>query len=143
MTTQTHLSPAQIDHFRSGLSSAEQAAQIELHLKNCPQCQSRSRFGNRLCAALAPLPQLAARLPQQHPRALRWPRVFAAGMATASLAMAVFVTVPHLLAPSPMDNFPSGVSPQVADAVQNMDFYQWLANHPQMLQQGLQNENPA
>lgn len=141
MTTQTHLTPAQIDHYRSGLASAVQAAQIETHLKNCPQCQTELQFGQRLGALLAPLPQLAARLPRRHPRAVRWPRVFAAGMATASLALAVFISVPHLATSD--GNYPGSLSPQVADAVQNIEFYRWLSNHPQMLQQGLQNGNPA
>ena len=143
MTNQIHLTPAQIDRYRSGHASAEQTAQVEAHLRTCPPCQLQLRFGCRLCADLAALPQLAARLPGRHRGALRWPRVFGAGLATASLAVAVFVTVPRLLAPAAVDGFPAGVSPQVADAVQNMDFYQWLANHPQMLQRGLQNENPA
>lgn len=141
MTAQNHLTPAQIDHFRSGLASAEQAEHIRLHLAQCPLCQSQFRFGQRLCEQLAVLPQLAAHLPKRHPRAVRWPRVFAAGMATASLALAVFVSLPHLGASDTNDL--NHISPQVADAVQNMDFYQWLSNHPQMLQQGLQNGNPA
>ncbi len=143
MTTQIHPSPAQIDRYRSGLASAEQAAQVESHLKSCTQCQLQLRFGSRLCADLALLPRLAGRLPARHRRTLRWPRVFGAGLATVSLAVAVFVTVPRLLAPAGVAGFPTAVSPQVADAVQNMDFYQWLSNHPQMLQGGLQNENPA
>ncbi|WP_079419471.1 anti-sigma factor family protein [Thiomonas intermedia] len=146
MTTRNHLTPAQIDHYRSGLASAEQAAQIEVHLKDCPQCQHALQFGQRLSTLLAPLPQLAARMPRRHSRAVRWPRVFAAGMATASLALAVFISVPHLMTTNA--TYPGGVgsqalSPQVADAVQNIEFYQWLSNHPQMLQQGLQNGNPA
>ncbi|MGC8506927.1 MAG: anti-sigma factor family protein [Thiomonas sp.] len=141
MTTQNHLTPAQIDHYRSGLASAEQAAQMEMHLKHCPRCQEALQFGRRLSAQLGPLPQLAARLPRRTPRAVRWPRVFAAGMATASLALAVFISVPHLT--SNEGNYPGSLSPQVADAVQNIEFYQWLSNHPQMLQQGLQNGNPA
>lgn len=141
MTTQNHLTPAQIDHYRSGLASAEQAAQMETHLKHCPRCQEALQFGRRLSAQLGPLPQLAARLPRRTPRAVRWPRVFAAGMATASLALAVFISVPHLT--SNEGNYPGSLSPQVADAVQNIEFYQWLSNHPQMLQQGLQNGNPA
>ncbi len=141
MTTQNHLTPAQIDHYRSGLASAEQAAHIESHLKHCPQCQTQLQFGQRLTALLAPLPQLAARMPRRHPRTVRWPRVFAAGMATASLALAVFITVPHLTASE--GGYPGNLSPQVADAVQNIEFYQWLSNHPQMLQQGLQHGNPA
>ena len=146
MTTRNHLSPAQIDHYRSGLASAEQAAQIEVHLKDCPQCQHALQFGQRLSTLLAPLPQLAARMPRRHSRAVRWPRVFAAGMATASLALAVFISMPHLMTAN--ETYPGGLgsqtlSPQVADAVQNIEFYQWLSNHPQMLQQGLQNGNPA
>ncbi|MDY0329045.1 MAG: zf-HC2 domain-containing protein [Thiomonas sp.] len=141
MTTQNHLTPAQIDHYRSGLATAEQAAQIEAHLKNCPQCQQELQFGQRLSHLLAPLPQLAARMPHRHPRTVRWPRVFAAGMATASLALAVFISVPHLMPRN--EAYPGGLSPQIADAVQNIEFYQWLSNHPQMLQQGLQNGNPA
>ena len=140
MTTRNHLTTAQIDHYRSGLASAEQAAQIEMHLKDCPQCQHDLQFGQRVSALLAPLPQLAARMPRRHARAVRWPRVFAAGMATASLALAVFISVPHF---SPSGGYPNNLSPQVADAVQNIEFYQWLSNHPQMLQQGLQNGNPA
>ncbi|MDD4886676.1 MAG: hypothetical protein PHO64_07110 [Thiomonas sp.] len=141
MTTQNHLTPVQIDRYRSGLASAEQAAQIQLHLRHCPQCQNALQFGQHLCDQLAPLPQLAARLPRRHSRAVRWPRVFAAGMATASLALAVFISVPHLA--SNNDSYPGSLSPQVADAVQNIEFYQWLSNHPQVLQQGLQNGNPA
>ena len=85
-------------------------------------------------------------MPRRHSRAVRWPRVFAAGMATASLALAVFISMPHLMTAN--ETYPGGLgsqtlSPQVADAVQNIEFYQWLSNHPQMLQQGLQNGNPA
>jgi len=141
MTTQNHLTPAQIDHFRSGLVSADQAESIRRHLAQCPSCQDELRFGERVCAHLARLPQLAARLPQRRPRAVRWPRVFAAGMATASLALAVFISVPRFGANNANDL--GTLSPQIADAVQNMEFYQWLSNHPQMLQQGLQNGNPA
>ncbi len=146
MTTRNHLTSAQIDHYRSGLASAEQAAHIEAHLKNCPQCQQELQFGQQLSQLLAPLPQLAARLPRRSSRTVRWPRVFAAGMATASLALAVFISVPHLAGSN--GAYPGGfdsqsLSPQVADAVQNIEFYQWLSNHPQMLQQGLQNGNPA
>ena len=146
MTTRNHLTSAQIDHYRSGLASAEQAAHIEAHLKNCPQCQQELQFGQQLSHLLAPLPQLAARLPRRSARTVRWPRVFATGMATASLALAVFISVPHLT--SGNGAYPGGfdsqsLSPQVADAVQNIEFYQWLSNHPQMLQQGLQNGNPA
>lgn len=146
MTTCNHLTSAQIDLYRSGLASAEQAAHIEAHLKNCPQCQQELQFGQRLSHLLAPLPQLAARLPRHSSRTVRWPRVFAAGMATASLALAVFISVPHLTGGN--EAYPGGfdsqsLSPQVADAVQNIEFYQWLSNHPQLLQQGLQNGNPA
>lgn len=141
MTTQNHLTPAQIDHYRSGLASAEQATQMQMHLRDCPQCHNALQFGQHLCEQLAPLPQLAARLPRRHSRAVRWPRVFAAGMVTASLALAVVISVPHLAANN--GNDPGNLSPQVADAVQNIEFYQWLSNHPQMLQQGLQNGNPA
>ncbi len=114
---------------------------MQSHLERCPRCQSTLQFGQHLCDQLAPLPQLAARLPRRHSRTVRWPRVFAAGMATASLALAVFISVPHLNANNGID--PGSLSPQVADAVQNIEFYQWLSNHPQMLQQGLQNGNPA
>jgi anti-sigma factor RsiW len=141
MTTHDHLTPAQIDHFRSGLVAADQAESIRRHLAQCPRCQEELRFGERVCAHLALLPQLAAWLPQRRPRAVRWPRVFAAGMATASLALAVFISVPHFGANHANDL--GNLSPQIADAVQNIEFYQWLSNHPQVLQQRLQNDNPA
>jgi anti-sigma factor RsiW len=141
MTTQTHFTPAQIDRYRSGLASAELAAQIERHLQTCPQCQAELQFGRRLSDLLAPLPQLAAHLPRRAARSVRWPRVFAAGMATVSLALAVVISLPHWTAGN--GGVPGNLSPQIADAVQNIDFYQWLSEHPQMLQQGMQHANPA
>lgn len=137
MMTQTHLNADQLDRYRSGLMPSEESRRCAAHLHDCPQCQRRMQFGARLSAALGPLPRLAAQAPHRHVRALRWPRVFGAGMVTASIALAAVMMVPHMMAVTGPGALPGSVSPQVADAVQNMDFYQWLANHPQMLQQGL------
>ena len=137
MTTQTHLTTDQLDRYRSGLMQGNEAAQCAAHVRDCPQCQTRMQFGARMSAALAPLPRLAAGLPRRPVRALRWPRVFGAGMVTASVALVAVLTVPRMLAVTAPEVLPGSMTPQVADAVQNMDFYQWLANHPQMLQQGL------
>lgn len=137
MNTPKHLSTDELDRYRSGLMAADEAARCAAHLRGCPQCQTRAQFGARMAAALAPLPRLAARLPQRPARSLRWPRVFGAGMVTASLALAVAFTALHLGSSQAPEVLPGSVSPQIADAVQNMDFYQWLANHPQMLQQGI------
>lgn len=137
MNASKHLRTDELDRYRSGLMPADEAARCAAHLRDCPQCQMRAQFGARMAAALGPLPRLAARLPQRPARSLRWPRVFGAGMVTASLVLAVAFTVLHLEGSQPPAALPSGMSPQIADAVQNMDFYQWLANHPQMLQQGI------
>ena len=69
-------------------------------------------------------------------RRVRWTRVVAAGMVTAGLAGLSFGILPALLRSTPA--IPAAISappasPQVADAVQNLDFYEWLASHPQAL----------
>ncbi|MDE2128844.1 MAG: hypothetical protein KGJ74_04155 [Betaproteobacteria bacterium] len=142
MNTNTTITAAEIDRWRAGMLDAEHAHRVQDAVQSNPALAEQARFGARVAAGLAPLPQLAARRMARKPaRKLRWPRVMAAGLVTASLATFTLVALPLLTSHTQAPMQPM-LNAQTADAVQNMDFYEWLASHPQALQD-VRHANPA
>ncbi len=118
------------DLWRAGLLDAEQARRFEQAMRADAALAEQARFGARTAQALVELPRLAARrAPRRAPRRARWARLAAAGALTASLAGVVALSFGVLPAQQPAQQ--PALSAQTADAVQNMDFYEWLATHPQ------------
>ncbi len=123
------------DRWRAGCLDAADARRFEQAMSADPALAAHARFGRELAQGLQGLPRLAARRGART-RRVRWTRVVAAGMVTAGLAGLSFGILPALLRSTPA--IPAAISappasPQVADAVQNLDFYEWLASHPQAL----------
>lgn len=126
---------ATADRWRAGCLDATQARHFEQAMAADASLAGHARFGRDLAQGLQPLPRLAARRVTPA-RRVRWARVLAAGMLTAGLAGVSFGLLPTLLRSAPGSASAAGAapsSPQVADAVQNLDFYEWLASHPQAL----------
>lgn len=143
MNTNTSITTAEIDRWRAGLLDAERSRVVQEALRSNESLAAEARFGARLAAGLAPLPQLAARRTQaKQARRLRWPRVMAAGFVTASLAVFTLAALPLLSSPTQTPLQPVMLNAQTADAVQHMDFYEWLAAHPQAMQDE-RHANPA
>lgn len=125
------------DQWRAGCLDADQAKEFEQAMAADPGLAARAAYGARLARGLDPLPELARLRARRAvpPRRVRWPRVLGAGMAAAALAGLSFGLLPTLLR-APAGNVPQTAlnhiqaSPQLADAVQNLDFYEWLAEHP-------------
>lgn len=142
MNTDTTITAADIDRWRAGLLDAASARRVQEAVQSDHALTEHAQFGERVAAGLAPLPQLAARRMARKPaRRLRWPRVMAAGLLTASLATFTLIALP-LLSSHTATSMQPMLSAQTADAVQNMDFYEWLASHPQALQDA-RHVNPA
>jgi hypothetical protein len=120
------------DRWRAGCLDAADARRFEQAMAADPALAGHARFGRELAQGLQVLPRLAARRGARSTRRVRWTRVVAAGMVTAGLAGLSFGILPALLRSTPAISAPPA-SPQVADAVQNLDFYEWLASHPQAL----------
>lgn len=141
----------QADRWRAGLLDAQQAEQFERARACDPRLADEAAFGRELARSLQELPQLAARRAPRtvRTRRVRWSRVLAAGMLTAGLAGLSVGLLPTLLqgpaaapgGPTALSQLPA--SPQMADAVQNLDFYEWLAAHPQALDSGDSHGNGA
>jgi hypothetical protein len=143
MNTNTSITTAEIDRWRAGLLDAEQARVVQAAVQSNAALAAEAAFGARLSAGLAPLPQLAARRAQSmSARRLRWPRVMAAGFVTASLAVFTLAALPLLSSHTQTPLQPVMLNAQTADAVQHMDFYEWLAAHPQAMQD-THHVNPA
>ncbi len=126
------------DRWRAGCLEPRQRQEFERAMAADPRLAEQARFGRRLAQSLQPLPRLAARADSRRAPARRvhWPRVLAAGMVSAGLAGLSFGLLPSLLqarrqAPSSLQQIQA--NPQLADAVQNLDFYEWLAAHPRAL----------
>jgi len=142
MNTNTTITAADIDRLRAGLLDAEQARRVQNAVQSSATLAEQAQFGERVAAGLVPLPQLAARRMARKPvRRLRWPRVMAAGLVAASLATFTILALPLLSSHSTTPMQPI-LNAQTADAVQNIDFYEWLASHPQALQD-TRHVNPA
>ena len=126
---------AMADRWRAGCLDAPESLRFEQAMAADPALANHARYGRELAQSLDGLVRLAARRGTRG-RHLRWGRVLAAGMVTAGLAGLSFGLLPTLLHASP-EGQPTRAatqsSPQVADAVQNLDFYEWLASHPQAL----------
>ena len=123
------------DRWRAGCLDADESRRFEQAMAADPVLASHARYGRDLAQSLQGLGRLAARRGAQG-RRLRWGRVLATGMVAAGLAGLSFGLLPTLLhASAGGTSARSAVqsSPQVADAVQNLDFYEWLASHPQAL----------
>ncbi|MDE1954965.1 MAG: hypothetical protein KGJ03_04540 [Betaproteobacteria bacterium] len=124
------------DRWRAGCLDATDAQRFEQAMAADARLAAHARFGRDLAQELQVLPRLAARRAAPA-RRLRWARVVAAGMVTAGLAGLSFGILPTLLGSSPgapaAGAAAAPATPQVADAVQNLDFYEWLASHPQAL----------
>lgn len=134
---------ARADAWRAGCLDEPQARAFEQEMAADPGLARHAAFGKELAHSLQRLPELARRRTQRASRArrLRWPRVLGAGMAFAALAGLSFGLLPTLLgAPDATGAHGSlqqiQATPQMADAVQNLDFYEWLASHPAALQPG-------
>ncbi len=143
MNTNTSITTAEIDRWRAGLLDTDRSRTVQEALRSNESLAAEAQFGARLAAGLAPLPQLAARRTQAKPaRRLRWPRVMAAGFVTASLAIFTLASLPLLSSRTQTPLQPIMLNAQTADAVQHMDFYEWLATHPQAMQDA-RHANPA
>ena len=137
------------DLWRAGCLDAAQAREFEAACAADPALAAQARYGRELARSLHELPRLAARrAARAAPRRLRWPRVLAAAGSVATLAGLGFGLLPHLLAASrgpaaTLAARPAAANPQLADAVQNLDFYEWLAAHPQSRQRGAGHDGTA
>lgn len=145
---------ADIDRWRAGLLDAERARAVERAVRADTALAKEAAFGTRVAHSLAVhldahfqahLRAQSGRHRATHGHALarrvRWPRLIGAGVATASLAMLI-LTLAMLVRPPVQPAAPGALSPQIADAVQNLDFYQWLAEHPQALEE-VRHDGPA
>ena len=139
---------ADIDRWRAGLLDAGRAQAVERAVRADAVLADEAAFGARIAHGLAVHldAHLRAHLavqPQGHraARRVRWPRLIGAGVATASLAVLTLSLSMLVRAPVP-PAVPGALSPQIADAVQNLDFYQWLAEHPQALEE-VRHDGPA
>jgi hypothetical protein len=137
MNTDTSITTVELDRWRAGLLDAQQAHAVRQAMQSDIHLAERAQFGTQVVAGLAALPQLAARRRPAH-RKLRWPRVMAAGLVSVTVAVFTITVFPLLSSRTamlvPPAQLNAQVNPQLADAVQNMDFYEWLAAHPQALQ---------
>lgn len=134
---------ARADAWRSGCLDEAQARAFERDMASEPELAREAAFGRELARSLQHLPELARRRAPQASRArhLHWPRLLGAGMVAAAVAGLSFGLLPTLLgAPGGTQHQAAlqqiQANPQTADAVQNLDFYEWLASHPGALQQG-------
>ena len=117
------------DLWRAGLLDAVEARRFEQDMRADPELARQARFGARTAQALSELPRLAARrATRRTPRRARWARLAVAGVLSAGLAGLVAVGLGVLPPSQQSQAVPENA--QTADAVQNMDFYEWLAAHP-------------
>lgn len=137
MNTDTSITTVELDRWRAGLLDTQQAHAVRQAMQSDIHLAAQAQFGTQVVAALGALPQLAARRRPAH-RKLRWARVMAAGFVSVTVAIFTISAFPLLSSrngmPVPPAQLNAQVNPQLADAVQNMDFYEWLAAHPQALQ---------
>ncbi len=135
------------DLWRAGCLDPLRARAFEQAMAENPELAAQGRYGRDLAQALHCLPELAAR--RRQPRAARrphWPRLLAAGgagVAVAGLALLLLPAAPAVPAAGALDAQRIQASPQLADAVQNLDFYEWLAAHPQALARGASHDGTA
>lgn len=120
------------DRWRAGWLEPEQARRFEQDMDRDAALAVHAQFGARIAQALVELPRLAAqRQVRRGARRPRWARLAAAGALGMSLVVLGSVGF------SSWSVLPFGsaqqVNAQTADAVQNMDFYDWLAEHPQLI----------
>lgn len=146
MNTDTTITTVDLDRWRAGMLDAQQAHAVQQALQSDLHLVAQAQFSSQVVAALTALPQLAARRRPVAQRKLRWPRIVAAGFVSVSVAFFIIGALPLLSSRTGMPVQPAQLSaqvnPQLADAVQNMDFYEWLAAHPQALQD-VRHGNPA
>ncbi len=133
---------AEADAWRAGCLDARQARAFEQAMAADPRLAHHAHYGRRLAQALEPLPELARRRAPRpaRTRQLRWPRVLGTGMAAAAFAALGFGLLPVLSQNAAGTSQQTALqharlNPQMADAVQNLDFYEWLAAHPNALPQ--------
>ncbi len=129
------------DRWRAGVLDPRGRQDFERAMAADPRLAEHARYGRRLARSLQYLPRLAAHAGSRPAprRALHWPRVLAAGMVSAGLAGLSFGLLPTLMqAHRPMVPTLQQIQtdPQLADALQNLDFYEWLAAHPRELDAG-------
>ncbi len=146
MNTDTSITTLDLDRWRAGMLDAQQARVVQQAMQSDLNLAAQAQFSSQVVGALTVLPQLAARRRPVERRKLHWPRVVAAGFVTVTVTIFTIGALPLL---SSRTGMPAGsaqlsaqVNPQLADAVQNMDFYEWLAAHPQALQD-VRHGNPA
>ncbi|OIQ89636.1 hypothetical protein GALL_284830 [mine drainage metagenome] len=117
------------DLWRAGLLDPGEARRFEQDMQFDSALAAQAGFGARTAQALNALPRLAARrVMRRAPRRARWARLAAAGAVSASLAGLLVFGVGGL--PGEQLEPTAQPSAQTADAVQNMEFYEWLATHP-------------
>ena len=129
------------DRWRAGCLDEGQRQHFEGAMAADPRLAEHASFGRRVAESLQQVPQLAAHAGSRRAprRRLHWPRVVAAGMVSAGLAGLSFGLLPTLLQqhrPAAASVQQIQANPQLADAVQNLDFYEWLAAHPRALDSG-------
>ncbi len=133
MNPRQDITVADVDRWRAGLPGPHRAAEVEAAVRADPRLAAAARFGSTLATGLQPLPELAARR-RTAGRRLRWGRVAGAGFITASVALAGLTLMLSPAVRLPLSGALAPDNAQMADAVQNQDFYAWLAAHPQAME---------
>ncbi|HET9122992.1 MAG TPA: hypothetical protein VFN52_05765 [Acidiferrobacteraceae bacterium] len=124
-----HYDTVTLDRWHCGLLPPADARMVAAHVGGCPRCQQIVGFGARVTQSLGRLrlPARAARTPRARP-----PRAVAAAALMAALTVTGVLVVPRW---SAVPQLPPPRAAQVSDVVQHQHFYEWLATHPQLLEE--------
>ena len=134
-TMSEHPSLETVDRWRCGLLPPKEARLVDEHLTHCSRCRSGSQFATRVVSALEAIPVVLPSV-REPKRRLRWGRLAVAGAAMATLVLAVTLALPRPAVYTPDQTMESALSnPGTSDVIQHLDFYQWLAQHPELLKE--------
>jgi len=124
-----------LDRWRAGLLPKASAQEVAAHVQDCPDCRWSAAFATRLVTAwtrFEPAIQVRhSRRDRRQPAAWRL-RAVLAGLVAAS----VLIAVQLLSGPGESTEALSAVQgPPEQEVIGHLRFYEWLADHPEKMQQ--------
>ena len=127
-----------LDQWRAALLAPALATEIAQHVATCPHCQARTQFAPTLCRALDALPHPRLRPARAQPPLASMIPLYRLGGAFATLALVIGLSFQMQGGPAGMKT-PSPAAemviqdPKTVDMLSNLEFYQWLAQHPELI----------
>ncbi|MEW6613337.1 MAG: hypothetical protein AB1409_11415 [Pseudomonadota bacterium] len=138
VTALSHPDDTLLDQWRAGLLRAEMAARVDEHVRHCPRCRRRADLADAVLRRLDALPH-----PRLRPARAQRPLpgmapVYRLGAAMATLLLVIGLSwqmhtgmnngINHEL-----DTAKLLEDPQTVDMLSDLEFYQWLAEHPDLI----------